>query len=103
MNDKDALSYYMYLPLHFSSSEQLNMHMQDWTDLWRPELTGKISMVDSPREIVGAVLKSMGSSYNTHDIASQVAGGKAALHEKLSLFSKQVKLLVPKLSSDTSR
>ncbi|XP_027156889.1 uncharacterized protein LOC113758055 isoform X3 [Coffea eugenioides] len=61
----------------------------DWADLWRPELAGKISMVDSPREIVGAVLKYMGASYNTHNITSQVAGGKSALKEKLALFAKQ--------------
>ncbi|XP_027101577.2 uncharacterized protein [Coffea arabica] len=64
----------------------------DWADLWRPELAGKISMVDSPREIVGAVLKYMGASYNTHNITSQVAGGKSALKEKLALFAKQVRL-----------
>lgn len=46
-------------------------------------------MVDSPREIVGAVLKSMGASYNTHNI-SQVPGGKDALLEKLVLLTKQV-------------
>lgn len=67
------------------------MCMQDWADLWRPELAGKISMVDSPREIVGAVLKYMGASYNTHNIDSQVAGGKSALQEKLALFAEQVK------------
>lgn len=42
--------------------------MQDWADLWRPELAGRISMVDSPREVVGAVLKYMGASYNTNNI-----------------------------------
>lgn len=50
-------------------------------------------MIDSPREIVGAVLKSMGASYNTHDIVSQVSGGKTALHDKLALLAKQVKYL----------
>ncbi|CAI9106431.1 OLC1v1005584C1 [Oldenlandia corymbosa var. corymbosa] len=66
--------------------------IEDWADLWRPELTGKISMVDSPREIVGAVLKYMGASYNTHDITSQVSGGKTALLENLLLLTKQVRL-----------
>lgn len=49
-------------------------------------------MVDSPREIIGAVLKYMGASYNTLDITSQVAGGKTALLEKLMLLTKQVNL-----------
>ena len=64
--------------------------LQDWPDLWRPELAGKISMVDSPREIVGAVLKCMGASYNTHSIDTQVAGGRSAVQQKLARLQKQV-------------
>ncbi|KAK6129866.1 hypothetical protein DH2020_036384 [Rehmannia glutinosa] len=64
----------------------------DWSDLWRPELAGKISMVDSPREIVGAVLKCMGASYNTTNIDSQVVGGKHAVLQQLELLVQQVRL-----------
>ncbi|CAK9158299.1 unnamed protein product, partial [Ilex paraguariensis] len=63
---------------------------KDWADLWRPELAGKISMVDSPREVVGVVLKCMGASYNTNNIDSQVAGGRNAVQQKLALLAKQV-------------
>lgn len=66
--------------------------IEDWADLWRPELAGRISMVDSPREVVGAVLKSMGASYNTINIESQVAGGREAVQRKLALLQKQVLL-----------
>ncbi|KAG6399460.1 hypothetical protein SASPL_140941 [Salvia splendens] len=66
--------------------------VKDWSDLWRPELAGKISMVDSPREIIGAVLKNMGSSYNTTNIDSQVVGGKNAVLQQLNLLVKQVRL-----------
>ncbi|KAL0327665.1 UNVERIFIED_CONTAM: Spermidine/putrescine-binding periplasmic protein 1 [Sesamum angustifolium] len=66
--------------------------VQDWSDLWRPELAGKISMVDSPREIVGAVLKCMGASYNTTNIDSQVVGGKYAVLHQLELLVQQVRL-----------
>ncbi|KAL1569270.1 putrescine-binding periplasmic protein PotF [Salvia divinorum] len=66
--------------------------VKDWSDLWRPELAGKISMVDSPREIIGAVLKYMGSSYNTTNIDSQVVGGKNAVLQQLNLLVKQVRL-----------
>ncbi|KAL2547980.1 putrescine-binding periplasmic protein-related [Forsythia ovata] len=66
--------------------------IEDWADLWRPELAGKISMVDSPREIVGAVLKYMGASYNTTNIDFQVVGGKHAVLQKLSLLVQQVRL-----------
>ncbi|KAK4401065.1 Spermidine/putrescine-binding periplasmic protein 1 [Sesamum angolense] len=63
--------------------------IQDWSDLWRPELAGKISMVDSPREIVGAVLKCMGASYNTANVDSQVVGGKYAVLHQLELLVQQ--------------
>ncbi|KAE8677497.1 Leucine-rich repeat protein kinase family protein isoform 1 [Hibiscus syriacus] len=64
--------------------------IQDWADLWRPELAGRISMVNSPREVVGAVLKYMGASYNTMDIDLQVPGGRNAVLQNLELLAKQV-------------
>lgn len=63
---------------------------QDWADLWRPELAGRISMVDSPREVIGVVLKHMGASYNTQDIHLQVDGGRDAVKQNLALLGKQV-------------
>lgn len=47
-------------------------------------------MIDSPREVVGAVLKCMGLSYNTKNIDSEVPGGRLAVLQKLSSFEKQV-------------
>lgn len=66
--------------------------IEDWADLWRPELSGKISMVDSPREVIGAVLKYMGASYNTSSFDTEVAGGRNAVLQKLSLLENQVRL-----------
>lgn len=66
--------------------------VEDWADLWRPDLGGRISMVDSPREVVGAVLKYMGASYNTVDINTEVNGGKDAVKHNLALLAKQVRL-----------
>lgn len=66
--------------------------IEDWADLWRPELAGRISMVDSPREIVGAVLKYMGASYNTENMELQVAGGRNSVQKNLALLEKQVRL-----------
>lgn len=66
--------------------------IEDWADLWRPELAGRISMVDSPREVIGAVLKYMGASYNTKNIDLQVAGGRSAVQKNLELLRKQVRL-----------
>ncbi|KAH9753730.1 Receptor-like protein 15 [Citrus sinensis] len=61
----------------------------DWKDLWQPELAGRISMVNSPRQVIGSVLKSMGASYNSDDIDSQVAGGKIAVQQNLALLVNQ--------------
>lgn len=47
-------------------------------------------MVDSPREVIGAVLKYMGASYNTKDIHLQVDGGRDAVRQNLALLVKQV-------------
>ncbi|KAL5796866.1 hypothetical protein ACOSQ2_001686 [Xanthoceras sorbifolium] len=66
--------------------------IEDWTDLWRPELAGRISMVNSPREVIGAVLKYMGASYNTENMDLQVAGGRIAVQRNLALLGKQVRL-----------
>lgn len=66
--------------------------VEDWADLWRPELAGRIAMVDSPREVVGAVLKYMGASYNTDDIRKDIPGGISAVQLNLALLAKQVLL-----------
>lgn len=49
-------------------------------------------MVDSPREVVGAVLKYMGASYNANDINLEVNGGRDAVKHNLALLAKQVRL-----------
>lgn len=66
--------------------------IEDWADLWRTDLAGKISMVDSPREVVGAVLKYMGASYNTSNIDSEVPGGRTSVQENLATLKNQVRL-----------
>lgn len=65
--------------------------MQDWSDLWRPELAGRISMVNCPREVIGAVLKYMGASYNTSNINKEVVGGKNAVQQNLKVLANQVR------------
>ncbi|XP_074283174.1 uncharacterized protein LOC141607718 [Silene latifolia] len=66
--------------------------IEDWKDLWRPELSGRIAMVDSPREIIGVVLKYMGGSYNTNDINQDIPGGVRAVQQHLAMLTKQVLL-----------
>lgn len=64
--------------------------------MWRPELAGKISMVDASREVIGAVLKCMGASYNTEDIETHVVGGRKEVLHNLSMLQRQVSSVISK-------
>lgn len=75
---------------------------QDWSDLWRPELRGRISLLDQPREVIGLVLKKLGESYNTTNL-SQIPDLKKellALHQQVKLYSSN-RYLEPLLLGDT--
>ncbi|MDX2271352.1 MAG: extracellular solute-binding protein [Cyanobacteriota bacterium] len=43
--------------------QRLKTPIVDWADLWRPELRGKLTLPDHPREVIGLTLKKMGRSY----------------------------------------
>ncbi len=59
---------------------------RDWVDLLdNPDLRGRIVLPDSPREVIGLVLKALGESYNT-DRPDQVQG----LQEMLATLGEQV-------------
>jgi len=58
-------------------------------DLWRPELRGRIAMVDAPREVVGAAAKVAGLSYNTPDL--DAGGAMPQVAQRLQQLSTQVK------------
>lgn len=61
--------------------------LTDWADLLRPELTGRLAVLDNPREVIGLALKALGNSYNNGNPAS-VAG----LQDWLGRFQRQVRL-----------
>jgi putative spermidine/putrescine transport system substrate-binding protein len=70
---------------------QFDWRPQDWSDLWRPELTGKIALIDNRREVIGLTLKKLGYSYNSGDL-NQVAGLKnelLALQKQVKFYSSQ--------------
>ncbi len=67
----------------------LGWTLQDWSDLWRTELQGRISLLDEPREVIGLTLKKLGYSYNTSDL-TQVSTLKSeleALHKQVKFYS----------------
>ncbi|QLE57943.1 extracellular solute-binding protein [Nostoc sp. TCL26-01] len=82
--------------------QKLGWQPEDWSDLWRDELRSRISIIDQPREVIGLVLKKLGKSYNTENLATV-----PDLETELTKFNQQVKLysshtyLEPLLMGDT--
>ncbi len=68
-------------------AEAFPQGLKDWSDLLRPELTGRLAVLDDPREVIGLGLKAIGNSYNEPDPAS-VPGLKSWLGK----FQRQVRL-----------
>jgi putative spermidine/putrescine transport system substrate-binding protein len=76
--------------------------IKDWQDLWLPELRDRISLLDSPREVIGLTLKKLGQSYNLENLAT-VANLEAellALHQQTKLYSSD-HYLEPLVLGDT--
>ncbi|MBD2293888.1 extracellular solute-binding protein [Anabaena sphaerica FACHB-251] len=82
--------------------QQFDWQPQDWDDLWRSELRSRISLLNHPREVIGLVLKKLGKSYNTENIA-QIS----SLETELQTLNQQVKFydsttyLEPLITGDT--
>lgn len=69
--------------------EKLNLTPTDWNILWQPELSDRISLLNSPREVIGLTLKQLGYSYNTEDLKSvaDLETELLALHRQVKLYS----------------
>lgn len=65
---------------------QLGWTPTDWKDLWRPELKGHLSLLDSARSTIGLTLKQLGQSANTGNLETV-----SALPEQLKSLHQQVK------------
>lgn len=74
----------------------------DWSDLWRPELRDRISLLDQPREVIGLTLKKLGRSYNTENLSevTNLEPELQALHEQVKLYSS-TNYLQPLILGDT--
>ena len=74
----------------------------DWSDLWRSDLQGHISLLDQPREVIGLTLKKLGQSYNaTHlQAVPQLKAELMALNRQVKLYSSDA-YLQPLLLGDT--
>ena len=72
-----------YQPEKFKS---LGWVPKDWSDLWRPELKGHLSLPDSPRTVIGLALKKLGQSVHLQDLTTV-----SALESELKTLHQQVK------------
>ncbi len=67
---------------------------KDWSDLWRPELKGHISLPESPRSVIGLTLKKLNQSANQPnlDTVPTLAAELAALHQQVKFYSSDAYL-----------
>jgi putative spermidine/putrescine transport system substrate-binding protein len=82
--------------------ETLGWQPEDWQDLWRSQLQGRISLLNQPREILGLILKKLGHSYNSQDINSipEVATELKSLHQQVKFYDS-TNYLQPLIMGDT--
>ena len=81
--------------------DQLGITLTDWQDLWQPELRDRISLLDSPREVIGLTLKKLGRSYNSKDLdLPSLETELLALHRQAKLYSSD-HYLEPLILGDT--
>lgn len=81
--------------------KDLGWKPKDWSDLWRSELKGRISLLDQPREIIGLTLKKLGQSYNLDDLdsISELSQALKALNDQ-TLFYASNQYLEPLILGD---
>ena len=82
--------------------DKINWTPNDWSDLWREELQGRISLPDSDREVIGLTLKKLGHSYNTADITQipNLESELTKLNQQVKFYSSD-KYLQPLVLGDT--
>ena len=75
---------------------------QDWSDLWRPELRSRISVLDRSREVIGLTLKKLGKSYNTQKLTevTQLESELRALNKQVKFYSSD-RYIEPLIIGDT--
>jgi len=80
--------------------EELGWTPTDWQDLWRPELKGHVSLLDSPRAVIGLTSKKLGQSFNPTDLGEALQAELQALHQQVKFYSSD-NYLQPLMLGDT--
>ena len=75
--------------LEFNRSESSKIEIKDWSDLWHPALTGRISLLDNYREVIGLTLKKLGHSYNSTNLGliPKLESELKNLHQQVKFYS----------------
>lgn len=58
------------------------LELASWADLWRPELRGRITMLDDPVDVFAACLKKIGRSVNSQNEQDLRAAQREAVRQK---------------------
>jgi putative spermidine/putrescine transport system substrate-binding protein len=92
----------LVIAYHSQRFKKLGWTPTDWKDLWRPELKGQISLLDSGRATIGLTLKKLGQSVNAGNLQSvpNLAAELKALHQQVKFYSSDA-YLQPLLLEDT--
>lgn len=81
---------------------ELGWQPQDWSDLWREDITHKFSLLNQPREVLGLILKKLGYSYNQEDLntISELKSEWIALQKQVKFYD-DINYLQPLILGDT--
>lgn len=82
--------------------DKLSWTPTDWSDLWREEVKGRVSLLNNYREVIGLTLKKLGYSYNTQNLSqvNNLTSELKQLHQQVKLYSSD-KYLQPLVLGDT--
>ncbi|NJL21250.1 MAG: extracellular solute-binding protein [Leptolyngbyaceae cyanobacterium SM1_3_5] len=74
--------------------DRLDWKIEDWADLWRSPLQGKLGLIDSPRVAIGATLKKLGQSFNSENLSSvpNLEAELRSLHQQARFYSSEAYL-----------
>lgn len=59
-----------------------NLALAKWSDLWRADLQGKLTMLDDPEDVIGACLQKLGLPFNATDDRQLAAAKQQAVSQK---------------------
>ncbi|MEC4817053.1 MAG: extracellular solute-binding protein [Scytonema sp. PMC 1069.18] len=82
--------------------KELGWTPKDWSDLWREDLRGRISLLDQSRIVIGLVLKKLGKSLNTENLdkVPNLEKELFSLDQQVKFYSS-TKYLEPLITGDT--